>query len=717
MISKLGILIVAVAVGAASGVDDNLSDFSNNLFTDLGPLLALFGESMTKQYLSESTSFLDYFIFAMCPIGIITTVVSAVRLCGHSSLRAFVGRSQEGNGVVEAELCTSTSRDVCELFNRGGIARVLGRPTILELVQVEEQQPDRKAGLHLSRHFFTMGEATIPWTRVKDSHNLPLGSSASNPPNLSLNVGIVKQDDWKFLMVAILGLLLQAGVLALAGVGVWVLQWNLSGSGNSASRNYPPIMFIIGTLMLCGGLWACATLIGETTHEIRYKRKAGAKQSSRLIWLQPQQVIGDQGFDPFAYIDQKKRIMIWTASKKEIRNSRYKMYQVSTFFAVAAILTGYVMQFIGLRGMQAWVSLTQLGITIIMSMLRGLLRMKRLDSDGNDNELADMRDMVEGYELEWLAFKIAQSKASCTADDSSLESESSVTKKSVRSKLKSTLAPPRASRVRSYCKSGINTSTGHAAIESHKVLGHRQDSANDQHFMNSQKSLPLCNRSTSIECSKHHVIQADQKRLLSVRERLSHLTGNLPATISLEEGEFMVWKDKFVKVRSKARCLASALGSTANILFRQNVAENIDVPVLGFMNATRCATCDHGDAVVVNMKATHGQYGPSWAVDSAKIESLLGLTLWSLVSDPRTVNMRTTTDEDNESPFKTSWSDVIQTRRIISVGFETEGMDHRAHSQMEVDFWLGSNQLEISHADIFPDGPPRFNLGDLWRVA
>ncbi|KAL2148017.1 hypothetical protein VTI28DRAFT_73 [Corynascus sepedonium] len=126
--------LVAYAIGSANAGDDDLSDFSNNLATDIGPLLVLFGESITKQYLSESTSFLDYFIFAMAPIGIITAIVSTIRVCGYSSLRAFIGRSQEGDGVIEAELCTSTSPDVCELFTRGRITRVLGQPKILELV-------------------------------------------------------------------------------------------------------------------------------------------------------------------------------------------------------------------------------------------------------------------------------------------------------------------------------------------------------------------------------------------------------------------------------------------------------------------------------------------------------------------------------------------------------------------------------------------------------
>ena len=71
----------------------------------------------------------------MAPIGLLTAIVSAIRVCGHSSLCAFfIGRSQEGDGVVEAELCTSTSRDVCELFNRGGITRVLGNTRVLELI-------------------------------------------------------------------------------------------------------------------------------------------------------------------------------------------------------------------------------------------------------------------------------------------------------------------------------------------------------------------------------------------------------------------------------------------------------------------------------------------------------------------------------------------------------------------------------------------------------
>lgn len=391
------ILLAALATQVRA---DDLSDFSNDLATDVGPLLVLFGEAMTRQYLSESTSFVDYFIFAMAPIGILTAIVSAIRVCGHSTLRAFIGRSQEGDGIIEAELCTSTSRDVCELLNKGGITRVLGRPCILELIHIPGEQDE----LHLFRHYLESHQPTSnsEWINTHMSAS-KAGCLFAPKPNPSLNVGIRKPSKWVFRFIAALGFLLQAGVLALAGVGVWVLEWNLSQSGSPASTNYAPIMFITGTVVMCGGMWSCAALIGQTTKEVRYCRKKGTPRS-RLIWLQPgPQVIGDQSFDAFAYLENTESdpLSIWTSSRKDL-DDRFEVY---TFFAVTAVLIGYICQFIGLRGMKAWVSLAQLGITVIMSILRGLLRVQRLGRDAN--ELRDMPDMVAGHELDWLAFQIA----------------------------------------------------------------------------------------------------------------------------------------------------------------------------------------------------------------------------------------------------------------------------------------------------------------------
>jgi hypothetical protein len=50
---------LTLLIGGSSAAID-INNFSNNLATDLGPLLALFGDSMIKQFLSESTSYLTY---------------------------------------------------------------------------------------------------------------------------------------------------------------------------------------------------------------------------------------------------------------------------------------------------------------------------------------------------------------------------------------------------------------------------------------------------------------------------------------------------------------------------------------------------------------------------------------------------------------------------------------------------------------------------------
>ncbi|KAK4082243.1 uncharacterized protein Triagg1_2055 [Trichoderma aggressivum f. europaeum] len=146
---------------------DGWDDFSNNLVTDLAPFLSLFGEQITKQYLSESIATIDCFIFAMAPMGILTAIVSAIRVCGSPLLRAFIGRAQEGRGVAEAELCSSTSRDVCELYNNGGIARVFRRPKILKVVYDPEHNfADEKAGIYTFQEFIE--KYPKKWTRYID---------------------------------------------------------------------------------------------------------------------------------------------------------------------------------------------------------------------------------------------------------------------------------------------------------------------------------------------------------------------------------------------------------------------------------------------------------------------------------------------------------------------------------------------------------------------
>ncbi|KAF3199742.1 hypothetical protein TWF106_003713 [Orbilia oligospora] len=206
-------------------------DFADNFATDLAPLITLFGEQVTRQFLSESLSIWDNIIFAMAPLGLLTAVVSVIRVCGSASLRAFIGRAQESSGFAEIEVLSCTSATTGELFNaRGGIARVFGSPQILEVVVTKPNDPDKP-----EFEVTTLQNAKKSWVKVEPRRggnnrqekadtteelealldNLECQPSYRSP-NLSLNVGIAKIPQEIIYLAAVFGMVLQTGVLIFA---------------------------------------------------------------------------------------------------------------------------------------------------------------------------------------------------------------------------------------------------------------------------------------------------------------------------------------------------------------------------------------------------------------------------------------------------------------------------------------------------------------------
>jgi len=138
-------------VSAGSG--DFSEDFLSGFISDLGPLISLFGEQVARQFMSESLYWYDHLIFALCPLGIITAVVGAIRISGPSSLKSLIGRARESRGIAEMELTTSTSTDVCELWNGRQMVRVMGSGKIEQLLFFPELQDESSCG------FYTLEEA------------------------------------------------------------------------------------------------------------------------------------------------------------------------------------------------------------------------------------------------------------------------------------------------------------------------------------------------------------------------------------------------------------------------------------------------------------------------------------------------------------------------------------------------------------------------------
>ncbi|WXC42291.1 hypothetical protein QX201_002070 [Fusarium graminearum] len=149
------LLLSATTAFAADDEKDN-TDFLLNVFSDIGPILALFGEQFARQFLSETFTWEDHIIFACIPLGIITAISGAIRVQGGGLFKAVIGRARENHAAAEIEYMSSTSTEVCELYNGEGIVRTMGKPYIGQIIVYPDQfanelQPGGKAdscGIH-----------------------------------------------------------------------------------------------------------------------------------------------------------------------------------------------------------------------------------------------------------------------------------------------------------------------------------------------------------------------------------------------------------------------------------------------------------------------------------------------------------------------------------------------------------------------------------------
>lgn len=124
--------------------DDAGDDYADNLFTDIAPLLALFGEQFARQFMSESMTWLDSFIFAVAPLDIITAMVGAIRVGGSAQMKALIGRARENISTAEIELMNSTSHEVGEVWNGHAIVRTLGTPQVRQIIFIRDMRKDNK---------------------------------------------------------------------------------------------------------------------------------------------------------------------------------------------------------------------------------------------------------------------------------------------------------------------------------------------------------------------------------------------------------------------------------------------------------------------------------------------------------------------------------------------------------------------------------------------
>lgn len=242
-----GTLLLAAHIPfvSAGGISEELS---NNIIADLAPFIALFREQVTKQFMSQSMGVADNIIFAVAPLGIITAIVGAIRVGGPKVLTAIIGRARESRSAVEIELMSSTSTDVCEMWDGKGVVRALGAAPIVELIYLIPRtsrlisRPSRpRSNDSDTRRIWSEGNFGIyDFDSAKNSvlelesssgygapgtGGAPIGARGA-APNMSLNFGGNPVHYIEFFAVAVFGVMLQLAVIVYALFSSLVSPWN-----------------------------------------------------------------------------------------------------------------------------------------------------------------------------------------------------------------------------------------------------------------------------------------------------------------------------------------------------------------------------------------------------------------------------------------------------------------------------------------------------------
>lgn len=422
------IIFLSLIPPAHAGVGGD--DFANNLFSDLAPILALFGEQVAKQFLSESMGWADNILFAVAPLGVITGIVSAIRVGGPAWMKAVIGRAREGRAQVELELMSSNSPDVGEMWNGQAIVRVAGTPEVFEVVYTPPDDPAgglRKgdsSAYDPSIHIDTLGDRNIFFERPSsdqrisedrqeiafddDIELLPLLPDSEDhhqqagPPNISLNARgklVTGREKWCW---ALFGIAVQLIVLIYGGSISYHPSWKFHFLKNDLAPSTQSFVFTaVGTVSLCFGMLICSYVVETATTEEEWVLKDPDREV-QVAWVQKGGTVNDQVFEPYVILGHQDQRVIKTSQRCDRKTGIQLAYWVllATFISII----GFVIQFIGLRGMHWSATIVQLGATGLMTIVRSFVR-RRMSREPTATKA------VEGRELDCMARRIGRCAA------------------------------------------------------------------------------------------------------------------------------------------------------------------------------------------------------------------------------------------------------------------------------------------------------------------
>lgn len=397
----------------------------------------------------------------MVPLGILTAVVGAIRCGGPRWLKAIVGRAKESRAMVEVELMSSTSTDVCELWNGHNLVRTIGKPSIMQLFYMKDLRSARFRGIYLLEEMSCGGgllafpdlpntnpssvylrmpgasEIELDKLEEEEEERGPLLDSTNSmgdlevndedrlllnstefPPNISLNAHGSRISSSEMWYWAFFGMFLQSSLLVFAGVSSLYEGWGKTFYRGDTLRRVPRwavILNTLGTVFLIAGMIGCCYLIDKSSKEEKWTFHQNTKPS--IVWLQKGGAVGDQHFSSYAIFARpsipssifkkfftrafvpESNLQFITSHRDLHIDNPPPGFSLLVVIVTCMSLSGFIIQFVALRNLHWSYPVTQLGCTILMTGVRAWVR-RFLFSE------PEAKEIEMGYELDFLAREI-----------------------------------------------------------------------------------------------------------------------------------------------------------------------------------------------------------------------------------------------------------------------------------------------------------------------
>jgi hypothetical protein len=381
--------------------------------------------------LAQSISIYDWIIFATVPTGVPFALKSIIRVSKKSKiLRALTVYPKEEEKVIEKDLLSSTSEEVCEIWNGRGATRIfapLSQLPVTEWIFDGMLIPSKEAknhslimkgtrsSLNLRMCFSLCGVETrdiaAPLSTAKDGNSgfdeWQEKAETELPPNIIMNLGPYNRV-WKLFLLTATGIFLQLSILTLAGLTVFYCPVRQQFFPNTRSGyRITALTFVFaGTALLGFGLIYTAKTI-DTAARVDIWRPT--KPGMMVIWKQKK--TDNEDLHTESYVIGK---MI----KKELISTHRRWRAVpstSMSFPVAiAITVGFLLQSVGISLMHWPTQALQLLSMSIMFLGRCYVRsqdtpdfVKKVEGDDISN-----RDLLE-LAQEWHHWKLCSNHGRC----------------------------------------------------------------------------------------------------------------------------------------------------------------------------------------------------------------------------------------------------------------------------------------------------------------